>query len=117
MVKILDEINFYEYFGSRIKILRKKRKVTQQELAKHLEISPTALVNYENGNRKIPLDIAIKIAGFFRVSIDSIVMIHYKSLKDTDQWNNEFKETVFRPHEINELISYAKYILFKRNDN
>ena len=113
----MDDINFYQYFGSRIKLLRKNRKVTQQELAQHLKISPTALVNYENGNRKIPLDIAVKIAAFFKVSIDSIIMIHHTSKEVNEQWTKEFKEYVFRPHEISELVNYAKYILHKRNDD
>lgn len=113
----MSQINFYKYFGSRIKTLRKNRKITQTELAKHLKISPTALVNYENANRKIPLDTAIQIAEFFNVSIDSIVMIHYGSKQNAIHWNDNFKDIVFTQDEINELISFGKYILYKRNDD
>ena len=113
----MTELNIYKCFGSRIKTLRKKRKITQSELAEHLGLSPTALVNYENGNRKIPLDVAIRIAAFFNVSLDSLLMIHYRKPEDSAHWNDEFKDIVFRPHEINELINFGKYIVFKRNDD
>ena len=111
------ELNFYKYVGSRIKTLRKKRKIKQSVLAEKLGISPTTLVNYENGIRKIPLDTAIQIAAFFNVSLDSIVMIHYGSIDNAKHWNEEFKDIVFKPHEIEELISFGKYILYKRNDD
>ena len=116
-MKILHEIDFYKSFGTRLKTLRKSHKITQSELAKHLEISPTTLVNYENGIRKIPLDVAIQIAAFFKVSIDSIVMVHYASRENAIHWNDEFQDIVFTPDEIKELISFGKYILFKRNDD
>ena len=111
------ELDFYKYVGSRIKMLRKKRKIKQTELAEHLGINPTTLVNYENGIRKIPLDTAIQIAAFFNVSLDSIVMIHYGSSENAKHWNDNFKDIVFTPSEIEELISFGKYILFKRNDD
>lgn len=117
MVKILHEIDFYKSFGLRLKTLRKDHKITQSELAKHLEISPTALTNYEKGIRKIPLDVAIQIAAFFKVSIDSIVMTHYASTENAIHWNDNFKDVVFNQNEINELINYGKYILYKRIDN
>ena len=116
-MKILTELNFYKYFGSRVKTLRKDRKIKQTELAKKLGISPTTLVNYENGIRKIPLDTAIQIAAFFNVSIDSIVMVHYGSTENAKHWNDEFKDIVFNQDEIKELISFGKYILYKRNDD
>lgn len=111
------ELDFYKYVGSRIKMLRKKRKIKQSVLAEKLGISPTTLVNYENGIRKIPLDTAIQIAAFFNVSLDSIVMIHYGSSENAKHWNDEFKDIVFDQDEIKELISFGKYILFKRNDD
>lgn len=111
------ELDFYKYFGSRVKRLRKDNKITQSQLAEHLGINPTTLVNYENGIRKIPLDVAIQIAAFFKVSIDSIVMIHYGSSENAKHWNDSFKDIVFTPSEIKELISFGKYILYKRNDD
>lgn len=116
-MKKLCEQNFYEYFGTRIKTLRKKRKITQSELVDHLGISPTAMVNYENANRKIPLDIAARIAAYFNVSLDAIISSgHELKNKDVNKWNEELKGIVLRNHEINELIKYTKYLIYKRND-
>lgn len=110
MVKKLDEENFYKHFGSRLKTLRKNNKITQTELAYHLGIKQTTLVNYENANRKIPLYIAVKIAGYFNVSLDSII-------SNNLQADSEFKHIIFTENETNEINEYVKYVLHKRNDN
>ncbi len=112
---MIDE-NFYNYFGSRLKVLRKTNKITQVELSDHLGINPTTLVNYENGNRKIPLDVATRIAAFFNVGLDSITAGYCNQNEALKSWNSEFCDIVFDPEEIDELINYGKYILYKRND-
>ena len=106
----MNEDSFYKNFGSRIKSLRKNNKITQTELAHFLGIKQTTLVNYENANRKIPLYIAVKIAGYFNVSIDAIISNDLQS-------ETKFKHVVFTENEANEINNYVKYVLYKRNDN
>lgn len=113
----MNDESLYKFVGSRVKALRKTNKITQTELSKQLNISPTALVNYENANRKIPLDVLIRIAAFFKVSLDSIVMVHFSTFSNVKHWNDAFPDIVFSPDEINELVNYGKYILYKRNDD
>jgi transcriptional regulator with XRE-family HTH domain len=43
---------------------RKIRKVKQKDMAKHLNISPWTLNNYERGRRRISLDFAEKYADY-----------------------------------------------------
>lgn len=56
--------------GQRIKALREERGLTQKDLAKTLNIANTTLSQYESGQR-IPSDeVKIKIAEYFRVTLD-----------------------------------------------
>lgn len=57
----------------RLKNLREDKDLTQQNLADFLLIARSTYKNYENGDRSIPIDILIKIANFYDVSIDYIV--------------------------------------------
>ncbi|ADH59838.1 transcriptional regulator, XRE family [Thermoanaerobacter mathranii subsp. mathranii str. A3] len=59
--------------GERIKELRKKKGVTQKELALYLGVSDRAVGYYESGQRTPPPDILQKIADFFNVSVDYLL--------------------------------------------
>ncbi len=54
----------------RIKDLREDADLSQREISERLEMHKTTYHNYEIGKREIPLDIAIKIAKFHKVSLD-----------------------------------------------
>ncbi|WP_084331275.1 helix-turn-helix domain-containing protein [Ruminiclostridium cellobioparum] len=59
--------------GNNIRKLREKYELTQIEFAKILNISNTTLSQYESGNR-IPNDeIKLKIADYFKVSLDYLL--------------------------------------------
>ena len=55
-----------------LKRLRKKQGLTQQELAKYLKISPSAIAMYESGKRMPDYDLIIEIADFFNVDLNHI---------------------------------------------
>lgn len=58
--------------GKRIRKLREKKKISQETLAKSINVSPSTVSMYESGER-IPRDeTKIKIARVFNVSINSI---------------------------------------------
>lgn len=46
--------------------------MTQRELAKKLDLTPSAIAMYETGERTPPLEKAKKIAAFFGVPVESI---------------------------------------------
>ena len=68
-------------FGKRLKGLRKKKKLTQQELANLLFVSKSTICNYEKGNRMASIDTLIKICNIFSIDIDYLV--GYKSANVT----------------------------------
>lgn len=59
--------------GERIRVLRRKRGVTQGQLGDALGISGSAVGNYERGLREPDLDTIEAIADFFDVSIGDLM--------------------------------------------
>lgn len=59
--------------GTRIRKLRVKNNVTQLKLSKELNVSESAISNYEKGTRTIHIENLIKIANFFEVDMDFLV--------------------------------------------
>ena len=57
-----------------IKFLRKKQGWTQAELANALDITESAVGNYELGIREPGFETVIKIARFFSVTIDDLLL-------------------------------------------
>ena len=57
----------------RLRILRKNHNLTQSELADILSCSQRVYSNYERGDLDIPTDILIKLADYYKVSIDFIL--------------------------------------------
>lgn len=69
--------------GEKIISLRKKNKITQDELADALEISKQSILNYETQKRQIPIDILSKIADFFKIPIESFFSDDFSNFKST----------------------------------
>ena len=60
-------------FGDRLSALRKERGLTQDELAKRLEVTKSAISMYENGKRTPDYEILELIADYFNVDMDYLV--------------------------------------------
>ncbi|MEB3059209.1 helix-turn-helix transcriptional regulator [Parvimonas sp. D9] len=59
-------------FSEKLKMLRLKKGLTQEELAKEIGVGVSAISMYEQGNR-IPRDeIKIRLAKFFEESVEYI---------------------------------------------
>jgi transcriptional regulator with XRE-family HTH domain len=56
--------------GERLKELREKKNMTQDDLCKELNIRQATLSHYENNKRTPDLEMLIKISKVFGVSID-----------------------------------------------
>ena len=57
----------------RIRELRKARRVTQLKMAMDLDMSQNTISRYESGEREQGVAELIRIADYFRVSIDYLV--------------------------------------------
>ena len=63
----------------RLRELREDNDLTQAEIAKILNISQRAYSHYEIGSREIPLELLIKLADYYNVSLDYIAKRKTKS--------------------------------------
>lgn len=62
------------YLHLNIRMLRKRKKMTQIELAKYLGKSHTTIVNYEQRQVVPPLDILLKLISIFNVNLHDLVL-------------------------------------------
>jgi transcriptional regulator with XRE-family HTH domain len=64
------------YFNSNIKLLRQRRKLTQDMVAGELGISRSTINSYENGSVQNPtLEALVSFSKFFKMSLDTLVKI------------------------------------------
>lgn len=68
----------------RIQDLREDADLTQKEISEYLHISPRTYSHYENGTRNIPVDMLIRLANYYRTSMDYLVR-----RTDDPHWKNE----------------------------
>ena len=60
--------------GRNIKKLREQNGLTQQELAVRVDVAQVTVANWESGRRKPDINILIRIAKLFNVTLDELVM-------------------------------------------
>jgi len=73
----------------KLREMRKRKKLTQADVAKILNVGKTTYNQYESGVNKISVDSLIVLSGFYKVSIDYLVgnpnvneEVKYRRLKD-----------------------------------
>lgn len=59
--------------GDKIKKLRRKRKVTQEQLAKQLGVTPQAVSKWEKGLAYPEINLLVPIADYFSVTVDFLL--------------------------------------------
>ncbi len=74
---------------NRIKQLREENKITQEDLAKKLELSKGIISLYENEDRKPSLEVLLKLSEIFKCSIDYILC--KTDIKNYDKDEQEFR--------------------------
>ena len=69
-------------FGERIIQVRKEKDMSQEQLAKLLDTTPTTIGRYERDEVKPSIEMAVKIADALEVSLDFLTGRSLASLKD-----------------------------------
>jgi len=62
------------YFSKNITYYRKQRGLTQEQMFRYVEISRTSWSNYEKGISEPSIDGLIRIASFFVISLDKLLL-------------------------------------------
>lgn len=95
--------------GNKITELRKQHNLSQTELAKKLEASRTIVGNYERNENTPSIDMILKLAKVFNVSVDYLV--------GEGQLANYNKEVLKRIEDIEQLDTETQNKLFFLIDN
>ena len=61
-------------YGARIRQLRKRRELTQEQLAEKLNVSGTYIVKIESNQRTGSVEFAVELAHCFGVSLDYLLL-------------------------------------------
>ena len=59
--------------GDKLKNLRESKDMTQSEMAKLLGVAQSTYSQYEIGDRRLPDDLKIKLADFYKVTVDYLL--------------------------------------------
>ncbi len=103
------------YLAENIKFLRKRRGLTQQQLAASLEINRSNINNYENGKTTPPVNILVGLSDLFHLSIDTLIRINLSSLRESQMYVIENGSDIFVKG--NELRVLATTVDSQNNDN
>ena len=63
------------YFDSNIKLLRKRKNLTQDEVSGQLQIKRSTLSGYENRVAQPGLDILLLFSEYYRIAIDTLLKV------------------------------------------
>jgi len=71
------------FFAQNIKLLRKRRKRTQDEVAAALEMKRSTLSGYENGVASPGLDALAGFSDYFEIAIDTLIRVNMAELSES----------------------------------
>ena len=107
------EMHMRESFGDRIKRLRVRKNMNQEQVASILKVSSKAISHYENNLREPSLDTLIGMADLFHVSVDYLLGIDYGRMIDvsglSDKEINLIKDLIAEIREKNRQLRLLKY--------
>ncbi|HDT8108032.1 TPA: helix-turn-helix transcriptional regulator, partial [Enterococcus faecalis] len=96
--------------GEKIKIARNNKDFTQEELANQLNVSRTAVSNWENGRNYPDLKILIQISDTLNISIDKLLKDDLEFIKKIESDSEELKE--LKERETRKDILYQISLIF-----
>lgn len=104
--EFMDFSNFYVDLGARISELRRKKKLSQAELADLVSLSRASIANIESGRQQVLVHTLVAIAESLNVSIseltdkrESIEKSVKKELKGYDKDVQSWAEKILKPRE------------------
>ncbi|MFZ5941885.1 MAG: XRE family transcriptional regulator [Bacteroidota bacterium] len=83
------------YFHSNIRILRKRRNRTQDDVAFALGIKRPTLSGYENQVAQPGIDVLLKFSDYYRVAVDTLVRVDLSALSESQLRQLEQGEDVY----------------------
>ena len=69
----MREEDFWSKLSYTLRLYRESAELTQKDIATKIGVSESAYRSYELGDRKIPVDLLVKLAAVYRVSVDVLI--------------------------------------------
>lgn len=70
------------FFGNNIRLLRKRKHLSQEDVALSLSLSRSTIKNYENETASPKIENLISFSDFFNISIDTLLRINLGGLRE-----------------------------------
>ena len=70
--------------GENLKLLRKRRKISQEELATELNLTRSSYSGYENGVAEPNLENLMRFSEYFNISLDKLVKVDLNKLSENE---------------------------------
>lgn len=102
------------YFAENLKNLRKYHKITLEELADAINVSKSAISDYENEKFSPSLMICRKIADYFNTSVDNLEFSEIMEKKVNNELVINITESL--PRQISEAKEYAEVLEKQKNE-
>src|SRR5690606_18972193 len=65
-----------------LQLLRKRKQISQADLAEEIGVKRSSLSGYELGNSEPNFEILLRFSGFFKISIDKLLKTDLKRLSE-----------------------------------
>src|SRR5690554_7044958 len=72
------------YLASNLKLLRKYRKMSQEDVAKELGLTRSSYSGYENGVAEPGIENLVKMSKFYRIPMDDLLKRNMNELTESD---------------------------------
>jgi len=112
--KLKNEKMTKSYFAENIRNLRKYKKITLEELSEAINISKSALSDYENEKFSPSLIICRKIADYFKTSVDNLDFSEILERNEKNELILNINESL--PKQILEAKEFAEVLEKQKNE-
>ena len=83
------------YFDSNIKLLRRRKSRTQDEVAEQLQMKRSTLSGYENRVAQPGLEVLLLFSNFYHIAVDTLLKVDLSTMSETQLRQLEHGEDVF----------------------
>jgi len=105
-------------FGDRLKLLRNEKNITQAELAKLLDVSPSTIGMYEQDRRDPDTKTLTFLVKYFNTSVDYLLCrVYVKNPYEIEAVVSRSDRDEFTEEELNEIEQFKEFIKIRRRQN
>ncbi|MEA5402588.1 helix-turn-helix transcriptional regulator [Arcicella sp. DC2W] len=99
-------------FSANLRILRKRNKLTLEALGKILDVSKSALSDYENGHTFPSLDVCDAICNYFGINLDNLQKLDFSVISVEELQQNQQIKVETPKDNINDFSNPYKQLEF-----